>query len=146
VLRSIKDYFFSAFREIFVYHHSSLEFRAKIYAILIVSGNESLSHYEIALETIASEIYSDSDRANALMMTVSEYIHTMVSKKHLGEEALLIDVIKELRVVPRYALKIEPDHLIRLQACTQNNDCKIYQERLIDFLRQKRLDYEEFKR
>ncbi len=146
MLRSIKNYFFSAFREIFVYHHSSLEFRAKIYAILIVSGNESLSHYKVPLETIASEIYSDSDRANALMMTVSEYIHRMVSKKHLGEEVLLLDVIKELKVVPRYALKIETDHLIRLQACTQNSDCKIYQERLIDFFRQKRLDYEEFKR
>jgi len=146
MLRKIRNYFFSAFREIFVYHHSSLEFRAKIYTVLIAGSSEPLHHYENTLEEIASNIYEESDRANALIMTVKEYLNAIHSKKHLGEEALLIDVIRELRVVPRYALKIEPEHLERLRECTHNNDSKIYQDRLIEFLRQKRLDYEEFKR
>ncbi len=146
MLRKIRNYFFSAFREIFVYHHSSLEFRAKIYTVLIAGSSEPLHHYENTLEEIASNIYEESDRANALIMTVKEYLNAIHSKKYLGEEALLIDVIKELRVVPRYALKIEPEHLERLRECTHNNDSKIYQDRLIEFLRQKRLDYEEFKR
>ena len=146
MLRKIRNYFFSAFREIFVYHHSSLEFRAKIYTVLIAGASEPLHHYQSTLEAIAVEIYEEPDRADALLMTVKEYLNTLNSKKYLGEEGLLIDLIKELRVVPRYALKIEPEHLERLRECTQDNDSKIYQDRLIEFLRQKRLDYEEFKR
>lgn len=146
MLRSIKNYFFSAFREVFVYHHSSLEFRAKTYAVLIASAHESLYQYQATLEKIASEIYSESDRADALVLTVKEYIKSIQSKKHMWEEPLLIDVIRELRQVPRYALKIEPEHLSRLQECTNDTDSKVYQKRLIDFLDQKRLEYKEFKR
>lgn len=146
MIRRVKNYFFSAFREIFVYHHSSLEFRAKIYTVLIAGASEPLHHYQNTLETIASDIYEDPDRANALLMTVKEYLNAVNTKKYLGEEALLTDVIKELRTIPRYALKIEPDHLERLRECTHNQDSKIYQERLIEFLRQKRLEYEDIKR
>jgi hypothetical protein len=146
VLRAIKNYFFSTFREVFVYHHSSLEFRAKTYAVLIASAHEPLNQYQNTLEEIASEIYSESDRADALVLTVKEYIKSIVAKKQLGEEPLLIEVIRELRQVPRYALKIEPKHLERLKECTNNTDSKIYQKRLIDFLDQKRLEYRELKR
>lgn len=146
MLRSIKNYFFSAFREVFVYHHSSLEFRAKTYAVLIASSHESLHQYQDTLEKIASEIYTESDRADALVLTVKEYIKSIQSKKYMGEEPLLIDVIRELRQVPRYALKIEPEHLTRLQECTSDMDSKVYQKRLIDFLNQKRLEYRELKR
>ena len=145
MLRRIKNYFFSAFREIFVYHHSSLEFRAKTYAVLISGSSEPLERYQKTLEEIAADIYNDPDRANALVITVKEYLNRINTKKHLGEEAFLIEVIKELRLVPRYALKIEPDHLKRLRECTHDNDSKIYQERLITFLQQKRFDYEEIK-
>lgn len=146
MLRKIRNYFFSAFREIFVYHHSSLEFRAKIYALLIASAHEPFHHYQKILENIASEIYSEADRSGALVMTVKEYIKSMQTKKHMGEEALLIEVIRELRLVPRYALKIEVHHLEQLRECTHDHDSKIYQGRLVDFLRQKRMDYEEVKR
>lgn len=146
MLRAIKNYFFNAFREIFVYHHSSLEFRAKTYAVLIAGANEPIAQYQSILEEIASEIYSESERADALVMTVKEYIKSINSKRGTGEEALLMEVIRELRQVPRYALKIEPEHLKRLQACTTDHDAIVYQERLIDFLKQKRLEYKELKR
>ncbi|MBD3798475.1 hypothetical protein [Sulfuricurvum sp.] len=146
MIRRVRNYFFNAFREIFVYHHSSLKFRAKIYALFIAGSSEPLSHYESTLEEIAFNIYQQGDRANALIITVKEYIKSVHTKKHLGEEPLLIEVIQELRMVPRYALKIEPDHLEQLRECTHDQDSKIYQDRLIDFLRQKRSDYEEIRR
>jgi hypothetical protein len=146
IVRRIKRYFFSAFREIFVYHHSSLEFRAKTYAVLIAGSNEPLNNYQNALEAIASDIYPESERAEALIMTVKEYLKAIQNKKNIGEEALLIDVIRDLRLVPRYALKIEPDHLQSLLECTDDHDSKLYQQRLGDFLREKRTDYEEVKR
>ena len=145
MLRIIKNYFFSAFREIFVYHHSSLEFRAKIYALVIASGNEPIHRYQETLQEIASRIYNDPDRSDALVMTVKEYLNSVQNKKHHGEESLLIEVIRELRQVPRFALKIEPNHLLSLQEHTHDRDSKIYQSRLIDFLGQKRLEYETLK-
>lgn len=146
MLRRIKKYFFSAFREVFVYHHSSLEFRAKTYAVLIAGSSEPLSRYQHTLEMIASEIYTDPDRASALVMTVKEYLNAVQHKKNMGNEMLLNDVIRELRIVPRFALKIEPEHLERLGECTFEQDSQIYQQRLIDFLREKRTEYEEIKR
>ncbi|MDD5717806.1 MAG: hypothetical protein PHW64_08420 [Sulfuricurvum sp.] len=146
MIKKVKNYFFSTFREIFLYHHSSLEFRAKTYALFIAASNESLTYYQKRLEEIASEVYTEPDRAAALIMTVREYLNSIQIKKHSGEEALLIEIIRELRMIPRYALKIEPDHLERLRECTYDADAKIYQSRLIDFLKQKRFDYEESKR
>lgn len=145
MIRRIKTYFFNAFREIFVYHHSSLEFRAKIYTVLIASGNQPFHHYQPSLEEIASEIYHEQERAETLVMTVQEYLKSIQTKKHLADGPILTDIIKELRLVPRYALKIEPDHLIKLQQCTLDEDSKIYQDRLIDFLSQKRFEYETIK-
>jgi LytS/YehU family sensor histidine kinase len=145
MLRSIKNYFFSAFREIFVYHHSSLEFRAKIYALLIASGNEPFHHYQDTLQEISSKIYNDPDRANALIITVKEYLNSVKSKKNRGEEFLLIEIIRELRQIPRYALKIEPSHLVQLQEHTRDHDSKIYQSRLITFLEEKRSEYQKAK-
>ena len=146
MLKTIKNYFFSAFREIFLYHHSSLEFRAKTYAVLIASSSEPLSQYQTTLEKISHEIYTDSDRAEALILTVKEYIQGVYAKKNRVEEVLLLEMIRELRQIPRYALKIEPEHLERLKECTQNRDSKIYQDRIIEFLKVKRTEYRELKR
>lgn len=146
VLRTIRDHFFSAFREIFVYHHTALEFRAKTYAIIIVGAEEPVHHYLPALEEIATEIYAESDRAGTLVMTVKEYVSAVRVKKTISDHTLLNDILQELRLMPRYAQKIEPDHLRKLQTCTHERDSKIYQERLIDFLSQKRLDFESVKR
>lgn len=142
MLRKVRNYFLSAFREIFVYHHSSLEFRAKIYALFIASATDSPRHYDPVLTSVASEIYTDPDRASTLLLTLREYLSAIQTKKTLTDEKLLHEILQDLRLVPRYALKIEPEHLARLRECTQDPDSKIYQGRLIDFLTQKRTDYE----
>ena len=146
VLKTIRNHFFSAFREIFVYHHTSLEFRAKTYAIIIASSEEPIGRYLPALKEIASEIYAESDRAGALVMTVKEYVVAAHAKKKISDHTLLNEIIQELRLMPRYAAKIEPEHLRKLQACTQEQESQIYQERIIDFLREKRSEYDEFRR
>lgn len=146
LLRRVRNHFFSAFREIFVYHHTSLEFRAKTYALIIAGAEEPVHRYLPTLEEIASEIYAEPDRAATLVLTVKEYVTAVHTKNTISDHTLLNDIIAELRLMPRYAQKIEPEHLQRLQECTQTEEDKIYQERIIDFLRQKRLEYEEVKR
>lgn len=37
----IKHHFFSAFRELFVHHHGSLEFRAKLFALVIAANEDA---------------------------------------------------------------------------------------------------------
>lgn len=146
VLRTIRNHFFSAFREIFVYHHTSLEFRAKIYAVMIASTDEPIHQFLPSLEEIASEIYAEPDRAGTLVMTVREFVSAVQAKKTITEQALLSEIIQELRLIPRYAQKIEPEHLLRLQECTQESDSKIYQKRIIEFLSERRNDFESIKR
>ncbi|MGD9969335.1 MAG: hypothetical protein AB7S65_02660 [Sulfuricurvum sp.] len=143
MFRKIKHYFFSAFREIFVYHHNSLAFRAKTYAVLIASSNEPMEQYESELRAIATEIYDDPDRAGALVLTVREYYNAIHVKKSMTDEALLMEILKDIRLMPRYALKIESDHLTRLAQHTNNGDSVIYQNRLIEFLAHKRQEYKE---
>jgi hypothetical protein len=146
MLKTLRDHFFSVFREIFVYHHTALEFRAKTYAVIIASSEEAAHHYYPILKELAGEIYAESDRATALVMTVKEFVSAVQSKKTITEQTLLNDIIQELRLMPRYAQKIEPEHLRKLQSCTHEHDSKIYQERIIDFLSQRRLDFEALKR
>ncbi|MBN2869909.1 MAG: hypothetical protein JXK04_03035 [Campylobacterales bacterium] len=146
MLKTLRDHFFSAFRELFVYHHTALEFRAKTYAVIIASSDEAAQHYYPVLKELADEVYAESDRARALVITVKEYVSAVQGKKTITEQTLLNDIIQELRLMPRYAQKIEPEHLRKLQSCTHERDSKIYQGRIIDFLSQKRLDFEEIKR
>ena len=146
VLKTIRNHFFSAFRELFVYHHTSLEFRAKTYAVMIASSEEPVNGYLEALKEIAAEIYAEPDRASALVMTVREYVIAVHAKKNVSDQTLLNEIIQELRLMPRYAAKIEPEHLHKLRTCTVDRDTRIYQERIIDFLREKRSEYDSIKR
>ena len=61
----LKHHFFSAFRELFVHHHGSLEFRAKILALLIAANKDSTVDSYVIVKEIGLEIYKDDmDRAN----------------------------------------------------------------------------------
>ena len=64
----IKHHFFSAFRELFVHHHSSLEFRARVFA-LVISANEDVNvENYIVVKKFGMEIYKgDEERANLLI-------------------------------------------------------------------------------
>lgn len=144
LLRLFRRFLYTAFREIFIYHHSSLEFRAKIYAFFIVSTGEACEQYTKLLEEIAAEIYHDApDRAAALVMMVREYGMAIYGKKALSSDQLLKEINRQLKASPRYALKIEIPHLRKLQTATHSRDNKIYQDRMIDFFDNKRKEYED---
>lgn len=143
LFRLLRRFFYTAFREIFIYHHSALEFRAKIYAFFIVSPGEAYEQYAKLLEEIASEVYDDApDRAAAMTMMVKEYSMAVFGKKNLSSDQLLKEINLQLKAVPRYALKIEIDHLRRLQSATHAHDNQIYQDRIIVFFDTKRKEYE----
>ncbi len=142
MIKALKNYFFNSFRKMFLYNHSSLEFRAKLYTLMIISSNEDFKYHQNSLEDISNSIYSSKDRAEALVMTIKEYFDDLSHKKDRADEILILEILDDLRHIPRFALKIEPKYLEILAQNTHTHNEKLYQEKIIEFLIQKRYEYE----
>jgi len=131
----IKHHFFSAFRELFVHHHGSLEFRAKIFALVIAANNKVKVENYIIVKDLGLQIYNgDEDRANLLMLTTKEMVRKVVDNNGLGLDSLVQSIQKELKIIPRYAKKIDIKALKPLLTQTHDPDTLSYQENIIEFL------------
>lgn len=131
----IKNRFFAAFRELFVHHHGSLEFRAKVFALLIATNNNPLdSSYDI-VKSIALTIYKeDEERADFLMYTTKEKVNQVNQNNTLDLDTLVHNIIQDLKFTPRYAKKINIEELRELLVLTQDIDTLSYQENILEFL------------
>jgi len=137
----IKHHFFSAFRELFVHHHGSLEFRAKIFALIIAANHESTVNAYIIIKNIAMNIYNnDEDRANLLMLTTKELVQKIKEDNGLNFDTLVDHIQKELRIVPRYAKKINITSLKPLVELSHDIDIISFQENILEFLQTLRED------
>ncbi len=131
----IKHHFFSAFREIFVHHHGSLEFRAKIFALIIAANDKPQVENFILVKEKALQIYSDDkDRANLLLLTTKELVQKVKKKNTLDLDSLVVTIQKELKIVPRYAKKIDVASLRGFLDLTNDEDTLAYQTNIIEFL------------
>ncbi|MDD5202302.1 MAG: hypothetical protein PHH41_04090, partial [Sulfurimonas sp.] len=111
----IKQYFYNAFRELFVYHHSSLEFRAKIFALVIAADENARIENYIVVKNAGMNIYNnDEDRANLLMLNTKEFVKKIRENNGLLTEKLISNIQAELKVIPRYAKKIDVSELYPL--------------------------------
>lgn len=130
-----KHYIFSAFRELFVHHHSSLEFRAKVYALIIAANEEVKVENYIIVKKLANEIYpNDEDRANLLMMTTKELVKKVKDDNGLDIDTLVENIQKDLKNVPRFAKKIDTKTLEAFLDLTHDSDTKAYQKNIIEYL------------
>lgn len=132
----LKYHFFRAFREFFVHHHGSLEFRAKIFA-LIISSNESVDEENYAIvEKIAMDIYkNDKERANLLTLTARELVKKVQDPNGLDIDTLVSHIQKELKIIPRYAKKIDIESLKPLTEISRDIDTLAYQQNILEFLK-----------
>ena len=131
----LKHYFFSAFRELFVHHHGSLEFRAKIFALIIAANDNAKVENYVIVKSIGMDIYKgDEDRANLLMMTTKEMVQKVKENNGLDLDTLVANILKELKIVPRYAKKIDTKALEPLLALSYDEDTSSYQENILEFL------------
>ena len=131
----IKHYFFSAFREIFVHHHGSLEFRAKIFALIIAANEKPKVENFILVKELATKIYEgDEDRANLLLLTTKELVEKVKKQNALDLDLLVATIQKELKIVPRYAKKIDIESLRNFLAFSNDEDTLAYQENILEFL------------
>ena len=131
----IKHYFFNAFREIFVHHHGSLEFRAKIFALIIAANNSIKVENYILVKQTALDIYAgDEDRANLLLLSTKELVNKVKNKNGLDIDSLIFSIQKELKIVPRYAKKIDIDSLMPFLDLAEDEDTLAYQKNILEFL------------
>jgi len=129
---NLKHYFFRAFRELLLYHHNSLEFRAKLFAALIAAND---AHGECELQIVQEtgiSLYHDEDRANTLRLTVEEYLDKVQDDNGLAIDELIEDLLKDLKEYPRYAKKITLEPYVKIMHCCEDSESKTYQERIID--------------
>ncbi len=143
LLNNLKHYIYTGLREVLVYHHSSLEFRAKTFAVIIAANQHpSDCDYQIVYDA-GMKIYKEADRANMLLLTTREYVQKVHKKNSLSIDDLIDDIRTELRQIPRYALKISPEQLFPLIECTIDEDTSTYQIRIIEFLERMKSEYSQ---
>ena len=132
----IKHHFFSAFREIFVHHHGSLEFRAKVFALLIAANDKPKVENYVLVKELATNIYKeDEDRANLLLLTTKELVSKVKRDNGLDLDLLVTTIQKELKIVPRYAKKIDLQDLQRFLTLSSDEDTLAYQQNILEFLK-----------
>ncbi len=135
-LVKIKGWFLSFFRESFLHHHSSLEFRAKLLAAMIAVDKKIDECEEKLLEEIAHEIYKDDEaRVYVLINTTKEYIDKIIQKNGLDLNELILEIDKDLKEVRRFYKKIDIEQLKQFLICSKENEEKqLIQKNVLEFL------------
>jgi hypothetical protein len=131
-----------SFRELFVYHNDAIEFRAKVFA-LVVGANSDNGECEIEqLKEIIKKIYFDNHhRQHTFILIVQEYIEKIRLPNGLGIDELVIDIEKILSDKNRFVKKINLEYLNKLLECTKEQENLIYQKRILEFLKKTKLRY-----
>ncbi len=144
MFKSFKRNFMKMFREFLVYHHSSLEFRAKIITLMISSNGEISECEKQKLKEIAYSIYvDDEERAELLIGTVNEYHTKIITNNGLDFEHLIQLVARDVRQVKRFHEKIDIEMLLQLHYCICEEDEEeiLFQKRILEFLQSLKDEY-----
>ncbi len=144
MLKSLKRNIMKMFREFLVYHNSSLEFRAKILTLMVSSNGEICECEKQKLKEIAYKTYNEDDeRAELLIETVKEYHDKIITNNGLDFEHLIQLVAKEVREVKRFNQKIDIGLLMELHDCLDNEEDRMFQMRIVEFLQNLKEEYGE---
>jgi hypothetical protein len=142
LFKSIKRQILKMFRELLVYHHSSLEYRAKILTLMVSANGEICACEKQKLKEIAYVIYADDhERAELLIDTVQEYHKKIITNNGLDFEHLIQLVARETKEVKRFHEKIEMPFLMQLHECIENEEERLFQQRIIEFLQSLKDEY-----
>mgnify|MGYP000308406776 FL=1 len=135
LFKSLKRNIMKMFRELLVYHHSSLEYRAKVLTLMISANGEICECEKQKLKEIANSIYGDDqERAELLIDTVNEYHTKIMTNNGLDFEHLIQLVARETKEVPRFTQKIDMGLLMQLHECMDTDEDILFQQRIIEFL------------
>ena len=139
MFKNIKRRITKSFRELLVYHHDSLEYRAKILTLIVSADGKTCACEEEKLQIVASMIYPDDpDRASFLLDTVKEYHLKIITNNGLDFEHLIQQVIKDTKSIKRFSKKIDMELLQIFDACVNEEDEEevYYRKHLLAFLKE----------
>jgi len=129
------------FREVFVYHHKSLEFRAMVFTAVIGANKNHGDCEDIILSSIAHEIYKNDDtRVKLLLKTVKEYLDK-IKQGHYDIEDFVAKIDNSINEKPKLAQKIDLYQLRKFCQCDMTHACSSYQIKMIDFLDESIIHY-----
>jgi len=142
MFRKIRRKLNKIFRELLVYHNDSLEFRAKLMTLMIASDSEINECEERMLKEAACKIYDyDEERAELLIDTVKEYYEKIKTNNGLNFEHLIVLVRRELIKNRRFSQKIDIEILKSFSECLEEEDDRIFNQRIIEFLEELKQEY-----
>lgn len=142
MFQGIKRTIVKMFRELLVYHHSSLEYRAKILTLIVSANGEICECEKQKLKEIAHRIYADDDdRAELLLDAVYEYHTKIMTNNGLDFEHLVLLVERETKEVKRFAQKIDMGLIAELHECVEDEEDRLFQKRILEFLQTLKDEY-----
>lgn len=128
----LKLKFLTFFRNLFVYHPYSLEFRAKVFVAMLYFRKDITKDDLDIITDIAIEIYGEKNpRVEILKNIIKEYLIKIKNDKSFDIDDLLLDIDKELKIHKRYAKKIDFSHLRMLISMDENE--ALLQQRVYEF-------------
>ena len=146
MFKNLKRNVVKMFRELLVYHHSSLEYRAKILTLMVSSNGDICECEKQKLKEIAHMIYSeDQERAEQLLDAIDEYHTKIITNNGLDFEHLIQLVERETKEVKRFSQKIDMNLLMQLHECMDSEDDILFQQRILEFLQGLKDEYGEKK-
>jgi len=144
MITKLKFRLLNMFREFLVYHSSSLEFRAELILLMIMSDGKIEACEEEILKEISTEIYGeDKDRARLLSETIHEFYDKIITNNGLVYTDLITKISNDIKRTPRFVSKINIDQLSRFRACLDEEEDLIFHDRLITFLNGLKEEYGE---
>ncbi len=142
LFKSVKRNIMKMFRELLVYHHSSLEYRAKILTLMVSANGEICECEKQKLKEIVHTIYGDDqERAELLIDTIYEYHIKIITNNGLDFEHLIQQVERETKEVKRFAQKIDMGLLMQLHECMVEEEDRLFQQRILEFLQNLKDEY-----
>jgi len=130
------------FREFLVYHSSSLEFRAELILLMVMSDGKIEGCEEALIKEISEEIYGeDHDRARLLSETIHEFYEKVITRNGLEYTDLITKISNDIKRAPRFVEKINVAHLGRFRTCLKEEEDLIFHDRIISFLMDLKEEY-----
>ncbi|MGM0623712.1 MAG: hypothetical protein ACQESH_06790 [Campylobacterota bacterium] len=135
--KRFKTYFLSLFRELFLYHSGSLEFRAKVLAVVVAANaTHGVCEQEILKDIAFTTYEKEPERAEILQTAVNEYLSKIDDNSATFFNSLIFAIEKESKVTKRFKNKIDIAQLSRFTACEMSSEDRVYQLRVLEFLKE----------
>jgi hypothetical protein len=142
---SLKHKLINMFREIILYHSSSLAFRAKLLTLLVVGNGDRINECEEEkLQEIAQKMYPDDyDRAQVLIEAVHEFYDKITESNNLVYDSLIQSIEKDVQENPRFVHKIDTQLFSILKECIDDEEERIFHDRILSFFENLKDEYGE---